>query len=410
MSKAITFFRNRQQGTGHTHELEIQDSARSYRIIIYSRKPLDEALVRTRGGFFKAEVDRITQALRVEGGVIAWTYEHNQERVLAIRPVTPGGKAAFGSFGLLLPGLSSLHLESLSENGVYLPPGSHALVPVDKDAEEALRNFQESITFLPPDLESLVLHAIREPSLDTRMGRVEAALFEGKKAVTWQTGRVGMAGSGFKSWLKRPVQVWPVAAIVLGLMLATNSALLYSVLTVHGSVVLPFQGGDTSSDTEGGTKAATPEQKISAVVDAVRGKNSDPRFNNLLRLHFSKVQKAEDVETVLAQQEDSRLLVRGLLKLEALRLDAGSVPRDFFDANNNLSQVNAFYQGRNLDEKDRKMLAALVCAAFDAPELPATLSVAAVRFAEEDQTCNDFSLKEAASGIDELLKVVQGMN
>src|SRR5215210_3199572 len=164
MSKAITFFRNRQQETGQTYEFEIEDSARRYQIFVYSRNALEETLVRSRqlrGGSSKAEVDKIKQALlQSGGGVIASTYEENRERVLVIFPVASGGKATCGAFGLLLPGHPSLSLETLSENGIYFPQGSQALVPVDKEAEDSLRGLQKYVGFLPPDLESLVFHAI----------------------------------------------------------------------------------------------------------------------------------------------------------------------------------------------------------------------------------------------------------
>lgn len=425
MSKAITFFRNRQQGTGQTYELEIQDSARAYQIYIYARKPLDEALVRTRqlrGGSAKDEVDKIMQALqRGEGGVIASTYEQNSQRSLWIIPVVSGGKAAFGSFGLLRPGHPSLHLEPLNEKSLYFPPGSHALIPIDKEAEEYLRGFQEYIGYLPPDLESLVLHAIRDPSLDTRMGRLEATVFEGRgKPAAAQSRRSGVAQPWFKKLLK-PVPVWPAAAAVLGLMLAVNSILLYLHLNPSDD-----SAEATGESTEPGQEknklgpgirdilriqTATPEQKVFEVIEAVHQRNkekggSDPVFKTLSEGHFAKVRESADLPNVLVPSDDGKLLVVGFMKLEALRLDSTAESK-LFGAANNPTTVSGFYTDQKLNPNgsSRDMLAALVCKVHTSPEVPKPNPAGAFRFS--DQSCDKIPIEKAASGLDELLKFVQ---
>jgi hypothetical protein len=413
MSKAITFFRNRQQDTGQAYEFRIEDPPRTYRLFVFSRKPLEEKLIQTRnlskesGSSIQTEVDKIKSAIqRGPGGAIAVIYEENRNQYLWTIPVVSQSETAFGSVGVLLPGQPSLKLESLSDSkgSVPFPPGAHALIPVDKEAEDSLRGFQDHLRYLPSDLESLVLHAIRDPSLDTRVSLLEAIVRKGtgesSASANWLLRLFPFLAK--VPWLRRSLSVWPLVAILCVLMLAVNSLLLYSILqSDKGSIVVPFIAGRK----EPPPASATPSQKIFELIEAVR-KSSNPDLSALSQGHFSKVKKESDVKKILVPGEDGALLARGLMKLEAFRQDqdAGIA---LFNAASKPSAVNDFYESRDLDTKSREMLAALACAAFKSPELPKAPPAKAVPFADEGQGCKGFPLEKAVPELDDLLKLVQ---
>jgi hypothetical protein len=416
MSKAITFFRNRQQGKGQTYEFRIDVPPQTYRLFVFSRKPLEEKLTQTRdlskgsGGSFQSETGKIESAIqRGAGGVIAVIYEDNQKRFLQTIPVVPQSEAAFGSVGVLLPGHPSLNLESLNDSKgiISFPPGAHALIPVDKEAEDSLRGFQNHLRYLPSDRESLVLHSVRDPSLDTRVSLLEAIVRKGTAESSanknWLLRLFPFLAK--VPWLGRSLPIWPLVAILCGLMLAVNSLLLYSILqSDNGSVVVPFI---TRQEEPPSTSASTtPSQKIFELIEAVR-KNPNRGLSALSQGHFSNVQNESDVTRVLAPGDAGELLARGLMKLEAFHENQND-GSDLFSTANNPSAVNKFYEKSNPDAKSREMLASLACAAFNSPELPATASAAAVPFAAKNQSCEkDFPLEKTVPGLDDLLKLVQ---
>jgi hypothetical protein len=420
MSKAITFFRNRRQETGQTYEFRIEEPPQTYRFFVFSRKPLEEKLVQTRnlskegGSSAKAEVEKIKAAIqRGPGGAIAMIYEENRDQYLWTIPVVSQPEVAFGAVGVLLPGDPALNLESLSDSKGILPfpPGAHALIPVDKEAEDSLRGFQNHLRYLSPDLEALVLHAIRDPSLDTRVSLLEAIvrkdMAESSTGKGWLLRLFPFLAKA--RWLRRPVSIWPLIAILFGLMLAANSFLLYSILlsmqqrSGNGAVTVPFIARHPEPPAP--AASTTAGQKIFELIAAAR-KSPNPGLSALSKGHFSKVQKESDVKKILVPGENGALLARGLMKLEALRLDP-TAAKDLLGSANNPTQVNNFYQGRDLEASSRELLAALACAGFGSPGLPSTQSAEAVPFADEGQDCKSFPLEKAVPGLDDLLKLVQ---
>ncbi len=421
MSKAITFFRNRRQEAGHIYEFRIENHPQTYRFFVFSWKPLEEKLTKSRdlpkdsGGSVQPEADKIRAALlRGQGGVIAVIHGDNRSRFLWTIPVGSQSESAFGSVGILLPGHPSLKLEPLIEGkGSLFPSGAHALIPVDKEAEESLRGFQDYLKHLPSDLETLVLHALRDPNLDTRVGlleaivRTEATEPSANKSLFLRLFPFLAKVPRFRRWFEKPMPVWPVVVVFLSLLLAVNASLSYSILqSVNGTFVIPGMPQRTIGNEDDSTVG--PSQKIFALIEASR-KSSNPSLKILSQDHFTRVQKEEDLKTILVLGADGALVVRGLMKLEAIRLDKEAAG-GLFGVPDNHTQVNKFYSDRKLDEKSRDMLAALACAAFGSPGLPETQSAAAVPFADGEQDCKGFPLDKVSPGLDELLKLVQEAN
>jgi hypothetical protein len=414
MSKQITFFRDRLQTSGHTYKFEVDDGARILRFSVFSQKPLEEKLIKTRPlgkenkGDLQPEVNKIKSAIQQgEGGVIAIVYEENRNRYLWTIPVSPQSESAFGSVGILRPGHPSLDLEPLqpTKGVVPLPAGSHALIPVDLEAEKRLRGFQDHLGYLPADLESLVLHTLRHPSLEARVGLLEEMVrkntVEPPSGKSW-THRIfpSLAESSSSG---RSVSLWRVIAALLGLVLVFNTVVLYLILkTDNGSItvspILPVNSTPAA--------AATPNQIIFALIQAVRGKSANQGMVALAQGHFAKVQKEGDLDSLLAPGDDGKLLVRGLMKLEAFRLNQSEGEKLFGNAEN-WTDLNNFYQGRELEAQSRNMLAALACAAFQSPGLEKTKKTGAVSFAESEKDCNSYPLDKALPGLDELLKRLQ---
>ena len=413
MSKQITFFWDRQQAAGHVYDFEIDDGSRRHRFSVFSRKPLDDKLVQKRSlpkdkGNIQSEIDKIVLAMqRGQGGVITLVYDESSNRsFLRTIPVLSQTEAAVASVGILRPGHSSLSLDALNEpQGVPFLAGAHALIPVDGDAERYLSDFKGYLGYLPADLQSLVLHAIRDPGLDIRVGLLEAI-------VRKDTGEP----PADKSWAHRifpflaktsrsgrSVSLWRVTAALLGLVLVFNTVVLYSILkTDNGSIAVPL----TFPVNPTPAAAATPNQMIFALIQTVRGKSANQGMAALAQGHFAKVQKEGDLESLLGPGDDGKLLVRGLMKLEAFRLNQGEGEKLFGDAKN-WTDLNNFYQGRELEAQSRNMLAALACTAFQSPGLPATQRTQAVSFAEAGKDCTSYPFDKALPGLVELLKVVQ---
>ncbi|HBL29424.1 MAG TPA: hypothetical protein DD490_21540 [Acidobacteria bacterium] len=409
MSKQITFFWDRRQA-GHVYDFEIDDGARRQRFSVFSQKPLEEKLVKNRPlpkenkGDLQPEIERIKAILQGQGGVISLVHDKGLNQVsLRTIPVATQAGAAIASVGILRPGHPSLALEALNEpQGAPFPVGSHALIPVDPETETQLRGLKENLGHLPGDLESLALHAIREPSLESRVGLLEA--LNRKGGDDSPTGPKWLRRLLEKtSWGGRPASLWPAVAALLGLVLVANTVVLYSILkTDNGSIVVPLMSAGRTPPAA----AATPGQKIFALTEAVRGKAEDARMKALAEGHFVSVQKEDEVERILTPGEEGVLLVRGLMKLEALRLNQEDAA-GLFDSANNPTQVNNFYKGRALNARSRDLLAALACVAFGAPGLPKTSTADPVPFAEEGKDCTSYPLDKASPGLDDLLKLLQ---
>jgi len=401
MSDPITFFRKRQQDVGYTYAFDLQSSTRAYRVFVYSRQALKADLVQPRKLVeYKQEMRRIREAVGSEGA-IALTCEENRKRLFL---VVCTDDATFRSYGVLRPGSElSLEEELGEDRWLVTPLGTHLLIPVDREAEEHLRNLKEYLAWLPPDLESLILHSIRKPSLDARIGEIEAKVFGDRKSV--QTGKLG---ERLKSWFGRPAPLWPVFSTLLALMLVVNAVLLYSLLQhIDGTIVVPggFGMGSQAAGGSGSEQTtSTPAQEIFRLATAVRGKSSNPNLAALDQLHFSNLKKEGDVAPVFRATPEGKRLALGLMKLEALRLDSEGASGLFATADN-WTEVKKFFRSHNLDSDARDMLAAVGCNAFDIPGLPATQKGTDPAFLFVE-SCEGSTLDKATPGLEDLTAFV----
>jgi hypothetical protein len=421
MSEPITFFRKRQQDAGYTYAFDLQSSTRVYgstlrvyRVFVYSREPVEEEAVQPHKLLdYDQELEKLRQAIRSDA-VIVWTYEEGAKRSFQVVPVGAEG-SSLKSYGVLRPG-SALSLEEVNfKKWLQVSAGTHLLVPVSRDAEGHLKNLKESLDSLPPDLESLILYAIRKPSLDSRLRDLEAR-------------KSAMAG-----WMG-PIREWAVP-ILLVLILALNVALLLRTSPkADNSAAVKDQTSTGGVDTNGkdhhegidkGSKPSTEEpakqdqaernQKIFKVVQAVQNKaGAVPVFAALRDGNFKGLTNERDIAAALKEARRAKPLVLGLMKLEALRLDTAKAVKDLFKIAENPNSTKAAFQGQTALDNDtnaRDLLAVLGCLGYGVPGLPKGTFKNGAESPElmlvQGQSCKSFSHNQATQGLDDLLISVE---
>lgn len=387
MNQPITFFRQRQKNADASYSFDFESPTRIYRVSVYATKPLEESLVRSRKiDSYEIEIERILKAIS-PGGVLVLAYEEKGMRSFQVVPADKGD-AAFSIYGALRPG-SPLTLEAVNINKVLQTPlGTHLLIPVDREAEEHLRSFQDYLAWLPADLESLILYTIAKPSQEFRISQLEAKVLKssaGTGAGTWASRLRGRFG--------RPVPLWPVALLLIVLMLGLNAYLFYflhqRIDELAVSSPLP---------------APTAQQKIFDIAEALRGQR-DENLSLLFKGHFSKLKNVGEVQKAMKKGKDRELLMLGLMKLEAFRLDSRA--SSLIKSVDNSSGVKDFFKAKNLDDQPevRDRLASLACVAYGAPGFPQQGKSPALLFSDRD--CASLPLEKVADGLDQLTTFVK---
>jgi hypothetical protein len=415
MNQPITFFRPRQTDNGTTYSFDLESSNRRYRVFVYSRATVDDSLIRDRKtDDYSAEIRRLLQA--ISPGVLVVTYEEEGQRNYQ---VTPAGlsNAAFSICGLLRPG-SPLSVEKIDqERFLRISLGAHLLIPVDREAEAHLLSLQDFLAWLPPDMEALILYAISKPSLEARISKLEAKEKDGEP------------GRGLGGWLKarfkRQVPIWPVALFLILLLLGLNTYLLYSLprkiqaLSKSSASQSPGAGPGVHPATGASgiqakkTSVSAAEQRIFDAAQALQDQqNQDNDFKRLYDDHFSKLKEVGDVANNLKKKEDRELLMIGLMKLEALRLDrkaAAPLVAETAD----LRKLKDFYKGYLKDHPGAgDLLAVLGCEAYKVPGLPAQEfhEGASPVFKVKKKECAKLNLENAVPGLDQLISFVKNPN
>lgn len=157
-----------------------------------------------------------------------------------------------------------------ARNGVELRRGEHLLLPVSPAAEERLFQLQDLLSAMGRDVEALVLHTLRSPSLDTRLGRLEEALAldrSGASTAPWWSlrgrrraraasapGPAGIRGTGRRRRpLNRPLVLALLVLFVL--LLAAATWLLVWPPTGQGAAKVPVR--QESGASHGASPAET---------------------------------------------------------------------------------------------------------------------------------------------------------
>lgn len=242
MTEKVTFFG--EQGPKQmeqSHRLEYPERRRT--VIAWSRKAgpaLDGYATDARG--YGPSCSEVLERLReYGGGVVAdvclgersgpGSAEGSDRATVDLHWDAGGGEARRAILLSPFAGASEIDLTRAQE-GLELRLGEHLLLPVSPAAEERLFQLQDLLSDMGRDVEALILHTLRSPSLDTRLGRLEEALAlerSGVSTAPWWSrrgrrraraavapARRGVQGAGRRRrWLSRPVGLVLVGLVIL---------------------------------------------------------------------------------------------------------------------------------------------------------------------------------------------------
>ncbi len=381
MNDFATFFRDRANDEGETYQLEMG----TRRVSVYAQQPVPS--LQKPGGKIASDGDVLRRDVaQAGGGVIVMAADEQGGRIVSIARVAGKGYTPPDECVVLAPGrpphpwkMPNGNTDSAKSKW---PAGSHLLVPVDQQSGEKLQSFIGYLGWLSPDLESLVLHAIRRPSLDTRLSKVETRLLG-------QTTDEAMAASNarglarlknrFEQWAASPI-VRMTSAILFVLLLAANGVLLYRVqnrlATKESEKADVKTRVDPTKPADGKKTAAIPKKAEGFVDDAkvlfehLRDAK-DPMLTDLQKAHFASLnlQKLDDAlraRKAGEQGNGNRPVLWGLLKLQLLAFDPD--PRDtaflkqWEEITSTKNVYNAIPQATlDANPDGVRMLAALAC-------------------------------------------------
>lgn len=421
MSEVATFFRHPEKHSGETYHIEIGSS----HVSVYSRKAIPSKLLKQ--AVDRKETDIGLKDLRSAvnqggGGVIVTVSDDGGEMNLKVDWVGPKEDC---QFVILSPGRGP----RFSQDKERLPAASHVIVPVDQDAEDNLRRFIGQLAWLSPDLESLVLNAIRRPSLDSRLNNVEARLFGQSSDEALNAGRFRRTMVAVKRWATS--QAYSVAAGLLTLLLVANGLLLWRLYSRLGQpyTVNPAAHTSTSATqrTNDSSKTVTRAKRDAEFVDEARDlfkilhakRPTDPVLDTLYKEHFREFddEALTDEQVAGVFRRGNQRFLWGIIKLQALKLEPRPADPTFLTAWDEMTATKTVLRniGTNRIEADSeglRLLAAIACR-FDystppepTPGLPETPSAPALVF-EVDGDCSTLTATDIEKGLQGLIKFVE---
>lgn len=404
----ITFFRDRRQSEGESYAFDLRAPKRSARLYIFSRKPLDAKLVESRE---ERDVDKAiegtAQMVREAGGGIVIALRDSEGKMkVVMRPGEP--EASFERVGVLRPGYP-LTFENLNGKWQDLPRGSQVLVPIDPQAERVLQGFKEHIEWLPADMESMVWTALRRPSMDARLERLETRIF-GKPATDEQT----KAGLLWKEWFRKPAVLWGSVALLLALLLGLGGYRTYRFLSDRRADPEPAQKEEQGKERPAERKTDTAIPEVARRIDRIflsikEKKRSALALTQLANAHRDEIEdmNAQDIEELFARgpSEDLDRVLLALIKLQVLKLDEGAPSTEFLDEPFGLNPTKAALarvdpQVLDNDSAARDLLASLSCQLRSASPESAPLLL------ETRGSCRDYPLKKALPGLEALPRFI----
>ena len=303
-----------------------------------------------------------------------------------------------GGIGVLRPG-RPFYFAKVNGQAQALPRGSQIFVPVDARAAQALQGLQEHLEYLPDDMKALVWQALRRPSVDARLDRLEAKVL-GKTAAEEQEEEDGF-GSRFADWFRKPAVRWSALALVLLALLGFGGYRAYRFLTDTPERPAPPPAQtdpaipDVARRVEGIFRTIEAKKKGSLALTKLAnthqndldGANTDRITRRL------KVGPSEDLDTLL--------LV--LIKLQILKLDQGAPDTAFLEERHSLNpSMTALARIKpEIFAKDaaaQNLLASMSCRLQAAhPEDPPFLTLSGTGVS--GKLCKEFPLKKAIPGL-----------
>lgn len=339
-------------------------------------------------------IQSAVQAALEQGSSFAVVLRDSEEKIEF--SLCPAESERPATVGVLSPGYP-FSLERLNGKVQELPRGSQVFVPVDREAEKALHGLKKHLEYLPKDMQNLVWHALRMPSLDARIDRLEARILG--KTASQEQGAVGF-GSRLADWFRKPAVGWSALALVLAALLGYGGYQAYYFLSAAPAPPAPAQAPPNPAIQE----AARSIDEIFRVIEAK--KNDSRAFLRLSQVHEDDLERASstEIERVFTEgpsEELDRLLLVPI-KLEVLKLDQGA-DTAFLDEPDNLGPTTEALARINpevlaADSVARDLLSSLSCKLRSAkpeevPPLPPPGAGGPTK------RCKDFPLEKAIPGL-----------
>jgi hypothetical protein len=384
MNESATFFRNRKEDQGETYQFCVKTGSEIYRFSVYSRRPLQsrrfvdqEIAQKDVSGFAKKVCEEVEKD--GDGGLVVIVSGEERARSVEVRRLGPDLAEPARRFAVLIPGMPADFRQIQEKHRV--PPGTHAIVPVDAAAEERLAAFVEQLPWFSPDFGSLVLNALRRPSLDARLSDVETRLF-GKTAEEARDEAVARGWRRLRLRARRALSrpaVYAFASFVLvAIVLAGNAVLLYGLNSrMDAKSGVPASGLPARDSNKAAVKPADPVMQDALAVNMrillqeLRSKSSNATIQILYNEHFKPFDQPSASDAQIAawfKNQDgnggSRPLLWGIIKLQALKLQIAQPNLAFLQKWDSIAATKKVFENLgNLDKDatDQRLRAALSC-------------------------------------------------
>jgi len=418
MNENATFFRNRDEDSGETYQLSLKTARGLQGFSVYCRRPLqskwfsDRDLAQRDVAGFSKRLQEVV-ATKGGGGIVVTVSGEDGRRTVEVKQIGGEMVAPASRFVMLAPGLPAQFVPIAATR--KLPPGTHAIVPINADAEERLAGFVEQLPWLSPDFEALVLNAIRRPSLDVRLSNVEMRLFgqsvEEPSPRGWAQMKLRL-----RKALSKPAPYAIASLILLTLLLAESGYLLWTLRSkINKGSAGASAGAATATDTgktvppnpQPGTSSDAPAQetlvtKTRELLQELR-KSRDAHIRSIYDTHFKafddqltdeKIKSWFAVQKPPQGESGSRPLLWGIMKLQALALQPTDksfvAPSDAFTATMNIINKS--------DNTEAKQLAAA---------LSCRLGYSKRQYALPEAECDKLKDDDIKNGLTSLIKFVK---
>jgi len=181
MNKVIIFFRHHED-TGETVQLDLRCHGVPHQVFVYSRSVLDSTYLSQQKGceypteesyaaFLRQLLERLAQ--EGDGGIAVDCGMGGSSWISTYIGAVGMAESGQGGYFLLQPGrLAKFHGFHYGET-IQMRKGSCLVLPVDDEAQQQLTELVNSLHWLSPDIEALVLNTIWRPALETRIAALE---------------------------------------------------------------------------------------------------------------------------------------------------------------------------------------------------------------------------------------------
>jgi hypothetical protein len=379
MNDVATFFRDRHKDPGETYQLTFEGWKGTHRVSVYSQRPIESRALENQNIATQQDYDVALKDLRNAvtgsggGGMIVIANDEGRSRIFSVVRVNAKSYAAAQGFVTLSPGRPSAFVSIDGNNrGHKCAVGAYALVPVSEEAQQRLQDFIGYLSWLSPDLESVMLNAIRRPSLDHRLDRVETRLFAQTADEALASSQQGVIGR-VKGWMARsvpPPVVRLATAMLLILLVAMNGAALYYLYSRSDTNVLSRISRAILRPKEPDVEPVVRDARM--LLEALH-KSKDPLLRRVDDRHFQSLPEPWVNEEIQKAIHDSRPVLWGLVKLQLLAIDPTPQNSEFLDDSDAVRLTKTAYGAippGQIPDDARQFLAAAGCRMHYAPPLP----------------------------------------